>query len=107
MKMSKEARLRLVNYDWPGNVRELENVIERAVVLSSTDTIMLEDLPEALLETESPLSALSTKYHEAVQETKKQLIGTLGRWKTIVRSLIRKKLDLWENNQTISFSQIG
>lgn len=74
MKMSKEARLRLLNYDWPGNVRELENVIERAVVLSSTDTIMPEDLPEALLETESPLSVPSTKYHEAVQETKKQLI---------------------------------
>jgi len=26
-------------YDWPGNVRELENVIERAVVLSTTDVI--------------------------------------------------------------------
>lgn len=74
MKMSKEARMRLVNYDWPGNVRELENVIERAVVLSSTDTIMPEDLPEALLETESPSSVSTTKYHDAVQETKKHLI---------------------------------
>jgi transcriptional regulator with GAF, ATPase, and Fis domain len=26
---------RLASYDWPGNVRELENVIERAVILSS------------------------------------------------------------------------
>ena len=74
MKMSKEARLRLVNYDWPGNVRELENAIERAVVLSSTDTIMPEDLPEVLLETESPSDAPATKYHEAVQETKKKII---------------------------------
>lgn len=74
MKLAKETRARLVNYDWPGNVRELENVIERAVVLSSTDTIKPEDLPEALLETESPPGAPATKYHEAVQETKKQLI---------------------------------
>jgi Nif-specific regulatory protein len=74
MKISKEARTRLVNYDWPGNVRELENAIERAVVLSSTDTILPEDLPEALLETESSASEPITKYHEAVQETKKQLI---------------------------------
>lgn len=74
MKVSKEARLRLVNYDWPGNVRELENAIERAVVLSSTDTIMPEDLPEALLETESPTDSHATKYHEAVQETKKKII---------------------------------
>jgi len=30
-----EAMARLVHYDWPGNVRELQNVIERAVILSS------------------------------------------------------------------------
>ncbi len=27
----------LMDYDWPGNVRELENVVERAVVLSTQD----------------------------------------------------------------------
>ncbi len=74
MKLSKEARQRLSDYDWPGNVRELENAIERAVVLSSTETIMPEDLPEALLETETTLGEPTTKYHDAVQETKKQLI---------------------------------
>ena len=29
----------LMNHDWPGNVRELENVIHRAVILSSDKTI--------------------------------------------------------------------
>ncbi len=29
----------LIAYDWPGNVRELANVIERATVLSRTDTL--------------------------------------------------------------------
>jgi NtrC-family two-component system response regulator AlgB len=33
-------------YHWPGNLRELRNVIERAVILSSKDTIELNDLPE-------------------------------------------------------------
>ena len=32
----------LVDYDWPGNVRELENVVERAMILSSGPTLMLE-----------------------------------------------------------------
>jgi formate hydrogenlyase transcriptional activator len=32
----------LVEYDWPGNVRELENVVERAMILSSGSTLVLE-----------------------------------------------------------------
>ena len=32
----------LYTYDWPGNVRELENVIERAVVLSSSEELVEE-----------------------------------------------------------------
>jgi two-component system, NtrC family, response regulator len=43
----------LYNYHWPGNVRELENVIERAVVLSSGNQIRLEDLPEELVGAEA------------------------------------------------------
>ena len=38
----------LSSYPWPGNVRELENVIERAVVLASSDQIKLTDLPSEL-----------------------------------------------------------
>ena len=74
MNISSEAQKRLLSYDWPGNVRELENAIERAVVLGTTDSILLEDLPEAILETETRTMAAPTKYHEAVAEAKKQLI---------------------------------
>jgi len=38
----------LQEYDWPGNVRELENVIERAVVLSTDERITLQSLPPQL-----------------------------------------------------------
>jgi len=44
-----EALAILVDHTWPGNVRELENVIERAVVLSSSPVIGTELLPEPLL----------------------------------------------------------
>jgi DNA-binding NtrC family response regulator len=36
----------LTAYDWPGNVRELENVIERAVVLTTGPRIGVELIPE-------------------------------------------------------------
>jgi len=72
--ITAEARAALMAYDWHGNVRELENAIERAVVLGSGDFIQPEDLPEVILETESTTDSISTKYHQAVKEAKKQLI---------------------------------
>jgi Nif-specific regulatory protein len=64
----------LTAYDWPGNVRELENAIERAIVLGTTDVILQEDLPEALLERETSAVHSTMGYHEAVTQTKKQII---------------------------------
>lgn len=43
--VEKSAMEALISYNWPGNVRELENAIERAVLLSETDKITLDDLP--------------------------------------------------------------
>ena len=72
--VSREAMAALVSYDWPGNVRELENAIERALVMGSSDTILLEDLPESLVE-QQPLSGMSEgRYHAGVKELKKSLI---------------------------------
>jgi two-component system nitrogen regulation response regulator GlnG len=43
--ISREAENLLIQYQWPGNIRELENVLKRAVVLTTTDTITPEHLP--------------------------------------------------------------
>ena len=47
--ISGEALGHLEAYDWPGNIRELENVIERAVALEQTPTILPERLPAHIL----------------------------------------------------------
>jgi two-component system response regulator FlrC len=39
-----EAKKLLLSYNWPGNVRELENVLQRALVLSSGGRIMAGDI---------------------------------------------------------------
>jgi transcriptional regulator with GAF, ATPase, and Fis domain len=72
--IAEAARACLMSYDWPGNVRELENAIERAVVLSVGDTLMLEDLPEQILDLNPSPDFSSAKYHGAVQDLKKKLI---------------------------------
>lgn len=46
--MAPDALRALMNYHWPGNVRELENIIERAVVVSTSPEIGIQDLPAHL-----------------------------------------------------------
>lgn len=46
--LAPEVMDALLAYDWPGNIRELENLLERAVILSSGPIIHLEDLPMAI-----------------------------------------------------------
>ena len=46
---SRTAEKYLLDYDWPGNIRELRNVIERAIILESSDTLKLELLPREML----------------------------------------------------------
>jgi DNA-binding NtrC family response regulator len=43
-----EAMKLLMDYQWPGNARELSNVLERAVLLCSPDTITPGDLPDKI-----------------------------------------------------------
>src|SRR5438309_3185558 len=47
--ITPEALRPLMVYSWPGNVRELENVIERAVVLSSGAEINVDLLPDSMM----------------------------------------------------------
>jgi transcriptional regulator with PAS, ATPase and Fis domain len=44
-RISPEAQRLLLVYSWPGNIRELKNVIERAMILSSSDEILPAHLP--------------------------------------------------------------
>jgi len=47
-QISPQALEILMHYDFPGNVRELENIIQRAIALTDSDTIGEELLPDDL-----------------------------------------------------------
>jgi Nif-specific regulatory protein len=76
MEISAEAKDVLQRYDWPGNVRELQNVVERAVVLASGETIEAKDLMlgSSPSEAGSALSLLDLPFHDSVEEHKRSLI---------------------------------
>jgi two-component system response regulator PilR (NtrC family) len=46
LELAPDALELMMDYDWPGNVRELENVIERAVVLSTGNRIAADRIPD-------------------------------------------------------------
>jgi formate hydrogenlyase transcriptional activator len=59
-RISEKAMDDLIRYPWPGNVRELQNVIERAVILTQGDTLMLPPM-----RSNSPLGIEPITLHEA------------------------------------------
>src|SRR2546430_15320899 len=61
------------SYRWPGNVRELQNVIERAVIVCGTDTLVVDEnwLSMETLATQPPVlplgDALVTRGREMIE----------------------------------------
>ncbi|MEI9971081.1 MAG: sigma 54-interacting transcriptional regulator [Ignavibacteriota bacterium] len=68
------ARDCLQRYDWPGNVRELECAIGSAVMAGSTDGILPEDLPEAVLAAGAAQVDVLPRYHRELQGAGREVI---------------------------------
>jgi formate hydrogenlyase transcriptional activator len=88
--IAKQTVEQLSAYYWPGNIRELQNVVERAVILSESDTFVVEE-SWLKLESESPrpgvpsvegLSALADREVEMIEaalaETHGRISGPSG-----------------------------
>ena len=79
-RVGKQTLEHLRGYHWPGNIRELQNVVERAVILSETDTFVVD---ESWLEGESaessPKLGLSALDDREVEMIEAALAETHGR----------------------------
>ncbi|MBN1895553.1 sigma-54-dependent Fis family transcriptional regulator [bacterium] len=93
--VSREAMDVLMKHAYPGNVRELENIIQRAVVLSRTDVIGLEDLP-------FHIRALPG---ESAQKDADASLG--GRLKNLETTLIKEALSASGGNKSEAARSLG
>ncbi len=87
----------LERYRWKGNIRELRNTIERVIIMTSNDTIDVQDLPEPLRSESHAVAANAGSDGGAGQEAS----GTLREFKeTAERNFLVQKLR--ENGWNIS-----
>lgn len=66
-KYFSDISIQLLNeYNWPGNIRELKNIVERAIIISSSDEICPEDLH--LLHQSQPIIISSPAHPDTRQQ---------------------------------------
>ena len=93
-RISTAAIEAFLNHKWPGNVRELENCIERAVLISKTDTIDCQHLPPSLQIKEKDIEKKDKSKLSSVVEAQE-------------RALIIEALEETGGNQTKAARKLG
>ena len=73
--ISDKAMECLNSHNWPGNVRELENVLERAINLTDSDTILPVHLPVYLTQSTKIVSDGPVRpLRDIIEDTEKEAI---------------------------------
>lgn len=101
MGLSQEAMDRLRDYDFPGNVRELQNLIERAVLLSSGSRLDLDEWLPRRSDTprvaESPTLTLLEKDHILEQlQSRKGNLGLVAKDLGISRTTLWRRMKAYQ-----------
>jgi two-component system, NtrC family, response regulator AtoC len=81
--LSPQALAALEAYSWPGNVRELRNVIERAVVLATGESILLEHLPPKVAARTTEPSATPARPASSEMDQLKRDLNALARQRVL------------------------
>ncbi len=92
--VSPEAMQCLMQYKWPGNVRELQNIIERAVVLSDSNCLTAESLPDEVRRNAASFRIAIPEEQLSIKQTLAELVPQ------IEQELILRALKRTNNNRT-------
>ena len=96
--INSEAAQTLCDHEWKGNVRELENVIERAVILATSNLITLSDLPLQIRQNSG-----TTLQLDGIPEN----VGLSETLATIEKRMIQRAMKLSGNVQTKAAQILG
>ena len=98
-KISKVVMEELSYYSWPGNIRELQNVLERAIIISSSDTIKHKDIASLSRDVEKPAVNLNDRIDTLENAERAHIIRALDKteWKVHGKNGAAELLDINPN----------
>ncbi|MEK5523456.1 sigma-54-dependent Fis family transcriptional regulator [Heyndrickxia sp. FSL W8-0423] len=100
--ITKEALVKLMDYDWPGNVRELENILSRAIIFMGYNEAQIDQQHILVLSNKKDIQHAST-YSETM--TAEQDLTTLV--ESYERNVIQQVLEKNNGNKTATAKQLG
>ncbi|MGL6225077.1 MAG: sigma 54-interacting transcriptional regulator [Thermoguttaceae bacterium] len=101
---SPEAQQALLQHRWPGNVRELKNVVERAVVLSSTPWIQAQDFLLSSLNTTGETDVFRGRDLSGIGKTETFVPLTLVE---VEKLHIQRMLNFTQWNKSLTAKNLG
>lgn len=96
--LTEDALDKLMVHNWPGNVRELKNIIERVMILTPSNVITADDIPELSIKAEH--SAFTTEPSTASDSLRDARLD-------FERQFIIKKLEEYDGNISRTAEAIG
>lgn len=97
--LTESALEKLMAHDWPGNVRELKNIIERLIILTPSNEIRAEDIPELSVKADTE----ATSFEEPAAAGDSLRDARLD----FERQFILKKLEEYDGNISKTAEAIG
>jgi DNA-binding NtrC family response regulator len=90
----------LITYDWPGNVREVRNVVERALVICTSDTVTPQYLPARIRTKVTPDGVINIPVGCSTQEAERililQTLAAAGNNKAKAAKILHNKLNSFQ-----------
>ncbi len=98
LRIEMDAESALLNYAWPGNVREVENVIARALILTDTEAITINELP-------SHISNILSGYE--AEDALKTGLSLKDQVKIFECNLIKRTIDEMDGDRSAAAKKLG
>ncbi|MBK8304404.1 MAG: sigma-54-dependent Fis family transcriptional regulator [Chloracidobacterium sp.] len=105
--LSPDVLSLLENYNYPGNVRELENIIERAIVIATTDEITVDCLRPEVRDPQSAMERMSASAGKSGSIDLSHGVSFYDEIKNYEIDLIRRALDQTGGHQSRAARLLG